>query len=112
MAAGGRDDIPTTTGLVLDNVVPGSVDLKGLPANRSKSVCWKSASFIIGVQVAEVFANVGVANNLVIYLTGKLGQSTAMAAENINAWNGTTSLTLTSFIHILTLVNLDPDPDF
>ncbi|KAL3335132.1 hypothetical protein AABB24_031369 [Solanum stoloniferum] len=76
----------------LGNVVEGSVDYKGRPVTRSKSGGWRSASFIIGVEVAERFAYYGIDSNLISYLTGPLGQSVASAAENVNVWSGTASL--------------------
>ncbi|CAN4099951.1 unnamed protein product [Withania somnifera] len=76
----------------LGDVVEGSVDYKGRSVTRSKSGCWRSASFIIGVEVAERFAYYGISSNLISYLTGPLGQSVATAAENVNAWSGTASL--------------------
>ncbi|KAL0314111.1 UNVERIFIED_CONTAM: protein NRT1/ PTR FAMILY 5.10 [Sesamum angustifolium] len=78
---------------LLYDVARGSVDFKGRPAARSKSGCWKSASFIIGVELAERFAYYGINSNLVSYLTGPLGQSTATAAANVNTWSGTAWLT-------------------
>ncbi|KAL1533844.1 protein NRT1/ PTR FAMILY 5.10-like isoform X1 [Salvia divinorum] len=75
-----------------DDVVEGFEDFKGLRAVRSKTGLWKSASFIIGVEVAEKFAYNGVSSNLITYLTGPLGQSTASAAASVNAWTGTLSL--------------------
>ncbi|KAI4388825.1 hypothetical protein MLD38_001120 [Melastoma candidum] len=69
-----------------------AVDFQGRPAVRSSSGGWRSASFIIGVEVAERLAYYGILSNLISYLTGPLGQSMAVAAENVNAWSGTGSL--------------------
>ncbi|KAK4413386.1 protein NRT1/ PTR FAMILY 5.10 [Sesamum alatum] len=77
---------------LLKDVVTGAVDFKGRPAVRSKSGCWKSASFIIVAGVAERFAYYGISSNLISYLTKKLGQPTATAAATLNAWYGTSSL--------------------
>ncbi|KAF3445416.1 hypothetical protein FNV43_RR10592 [Rhamnella rubrinervis] len=77
---------------LLDDTVLGVTDYKGLPVLRSKSGGWRSAGFIIGVEVAERFAYYGIGSNLINYLTGPLGQSTAMAAENVNTWSGMASL--------------------
>ncbi|KAH6834042.1 Major facilitator superfamily protein [Perilla frutescens var. hirtella] len=77
---------------LLDDVVAGFADFKGRPAVRSKSGLWKSTSFILGVEVAEKFAYNGISSNLISYLTGPLGQSTAVAAANVNAWNGAAAL--------------------
>ncbi|CAA2964077.1 protein NRT1/ PTR FAMILY 5.10-like isoform X1 [Olea europaea var. sylvestris] len=78
--------------LLLKDVVHGSVDFKGYPVTRSISGGWKSSFFIIGVEVAERFAYCGISSNLISYLTGPLGQSTATAAENVNAWSGTSMI--------------------
>ncbi|KAH6763808.1 Major facilitator superfamily protein [Perilla frutescens var. frutescens] len=77
---------------LLNDAVGGAVDFKGRPARRSRTGCWKSASFIIGVEVAERFAYYGISANLISYLTGPLGQSTAAAAESVNFWNGASTL--------------------
>ncbi|KAK1371038.1 Nitrate transporter 1/peptide transporter family protein [Heracleum sosnowskyi] len=79
--------------LLSNDVVDGAVDYKNRPVNRSSSGGWRSAVFIIGVEVAERFAYYGISLNLITYLTGELGQSTATAAANVNAWSGAAMLT-------------------
>ncbi|KEH29316.1 peptide/nitrate transporter plant, partial [Medicago truncatula] len=76
----------------LTDLVDGAVDYRGQPAIRSKSGYWRSAWFIIGVEVAERVSYYGIQGNLISYLTGPLKQSTAKAAENVNVWVGTASL--------------------
>ncbi|KAL3830320.1 hypothetical protein ACJIZ3_019122 [Penstemon smallii] len=89
----GDDEISEAEDPLLDKlVVGGFVDYKGRPSVRSKSGCWKSSAFIIGVGVGERFAYYGISSNLVSYLTGPMGQSTAAAAAFLNAWYGTASL--------------------
>lgn len=43
--------------------------------------------------MVERFSYYGISSNLVSYLTAELGQSTAAAAANLNAWYGTAALT-------------------
>ncbi|XP_030967552.1 protein NRT1/ PTR FAMILY 5.10-like isoform X4 [Quercus lobata] len=79
------------TPLLLDTAT-NAVDYKGRRVLRSNSGGWRSACFMIGVEVAERFAYYGISWNLIMYLTEQLGQSTATAAENVNTWSGTASL--------------------
>ncbi|CAA7052415.1 unnamed protein product [Microthlaspi erraticum] len=60
-------------------------------AARLPSGGWRSARLIIFVEMAEHFAYSGISSNLITYMTGPLGQSTAAAAANVNAWSGTVS---------------------
>ncbi|XP_057498792.1 protein NRT1/ PTR FAMILY 5.4-like [Actinidia eriantha] len=53
---------------------------------------WRSAIFIIFVEMGERFAYYGVAGNLIMYLTTVLGQPTATAAKNVNIWRGVSSI--------------------
>ncbi|KAL8482498.1 hypothetical protein ACS0TY_028611 [Phlomoides rotata] len=78
---------------LIDDVVRSCVDFKGFAVVHSNTGGWKSASFIIGVEMAERFAYYGISSNLITYLTGTLGQSTSTAATNVNAWSGTAALT-------------------
>ncbi|KAH7525017.1 hypothetical protein FEM48_Zijuj06G0180500 [Ziziphus jujuba var. spinosa] len=88
MAAFRRSGCDAETPL-LDDTVEDVVDYEGRPAVRSRSGGWRSAAFIIGAEVFERFACYGVRSNLINFLTGQLGQSTAAAAANVNLWSGT-----------------------
>ncbi|XP_038891004.1 protein NRT1/ PTR FAMILY 5.10-like [Benincasa hispida] len=89
------DSTDHTTPLLTD-MVDGAVDYKCQPLLRSSSATWSSASFIIGMEVAERFAFYGIGANLITYLTGPLRISVVAAAEIVNFWSGT-SMLLTLF---------------
>ncbi|KAM3334079.1 hypothetical protein ACQJBY_028874 [Aegilops geniculata] len=75
-----------------DGAVPGVVDFRGGPAPRASTGRWSAAMFVLGVEIAERFAYHGVSANLISYLTGPLGESTAGAAAAINAWSGVATM--------------------
>lgn len=77
---------------LLHDTVKGCLDSNGRPVHRSNSGGWRSASFIIAVEAAERFAYYGISSNLITYLTGPLGLSTAAAAAQVNAWSGVAAL--------------------
>ncbi|XP_010521165.1 PREDICTED: protein NRT1/ PTR FAMILY 5.10-like [Tarenaya hassleriana] len=77
---------------LLLSTVDGFVDYRGNPAVRPSTGGWRSAGLIICVEVAERFAYFGILSNLITYLTGPLGESTAAAAANVNAWDGSALL--------------------
>ena len=75
-----------------DGIDVSAVDHHGRPAPRASTGRWRSALFIIAVEIAERFSFYGVSANLISYLTGPLGESNAKAASAINAWNGVAQL--------------------
>ncbi|CAN6332961.1 unnamed protein product [Urochloa humidicola] len=79
-------------GVAADGSVVEAVDHRGRPASRAATGGWRSASFIIAVEIAERFSFYGVSANLITYLTGPLGKGVAASASALNAWNGTAQL--------------------
>ncbi|KAE8787017.1 protein NRT1/ PTR FAMILY 5.10-like [Hordeum vulgare] len=75
-----------------DGIDAAAVDHRGRPAPRASTGRWRSALFIIAVEIAERFSFYGVSANLISYLTGPLGEGNAKAASAINAWNGVAQL--------------------
>lgn len=67
----------------------GVSDYLGRSVHRGSSGGWRSALFVVGVEIAGSFAYFGISANLITYLTGPLRQSNASAAASVNAWSGT-----------------------
>lgn len=79
--------------ITTDDVVPGTWNqFQSLLLFDLGSDCLCVCLFRLGVGCAERFAFYGVSSNLVTFLSGPLGQSTAKAAVNVNTWSGTAAL--------------------
>ncbi|XP_026457963.1 protein NRT1/ PTR FAMILY 5.10-like [Papaver somniferum] len=95
--AAGHDDEPLPDTIY----VQGMVNFHGEKINHNGGFGgWKSVVRVITVGSIDSFIFYGMASNLISLLTTKLGQSTATAAVNINAWSGFVYLLplLTSFV--------------
>jgi peptide/histidine transporter 3/4 len=57
-----------------------------------RKLCLNRLRWFLGVEVAERFAYYGVSSNLISYLTGPFGETTAAAAAAVNAWSGAASM--------------------
>ncbi|XP_009800593.1 protein NRT1/ PTR FAMILY 6.3-like [Nicotiana tabacum] len=64
-------------------------DYKGRPALRSSSGGWASGAMILGVEAVERLTTLGIAVNLVTYLTGTMHLGNATAANNVTNFLGT-----------------------
>ncbi|KAF0925631.1 hypothetical protein E2562_017208 [Oryza meyeriana var. granulata] len=90
--SGASDPLLALDDGMADGAVAAPMDHRGRPALRGATGGWRSALFIIAVEIAERFAFYGVSANLISYLTGPLGEGNAAAASAINAWNGVSQL--------------------
>ncbi|OVA11037.1 Proton-dependent oligopeptide transporter family [Macleaya cordata] len=64
-------------------------DYKGRPAERSKTGGWLSAAMILGVELNERLTTLGIAVNLVTYLTGVMHLGNASSANTVTNFLGT-----------------------
>nr|GMC96862.1 protein NRT1/ PTR FAMILY 6.3-like [Ipomoea batatas] len=70
-------------------ILPDAWDFHGRPALRSSSGGWSSAAMILGVEACERLTTLGIAVNLVTYLTGTMHLGNAKAANNVTNFLGT-----------------------
>ncbi|XP_060207308.1 protein NRT1/ PTR FAMILY 6.3-like [Lycium barbarum] len=69
--------------------LPDAWDYKGRPAVRSSSGGWSSSAMILGIEAVERLATLGIAVNLVTYLTGTMHLGNASSANNVTNFLGT-----------------------
>ncbi|KAK1355220.1 putative Peptide transporter [Heracleum sosnowskyi] len=63
-------------------------DINVFRAKKPMKNSWRSAIFIIFVEIAERFAAFGLSGNLINYLNNVLGMPISSAAKNVNIWLG------------------------
>lgn len=72
--------------------VADAVDYKGLPADRSKTGGWVPAALILGIEICERLSTMGIAVNLVTYLTGTMHLPSSTSANTVTDFMGTSFL--------------------
>ncbi|XP_050376653.1 protein NRT1/ PTR FAMILY 6.3 [Argentina anserina] len=77
--------LPETEGKTL----PDAWDYQGQPADRSTTGGWTSASMILGGEACERLTTLGIAVNLVTYLTGTMHLGNATSANTVTNFLGT-----------------------
>ncbi|CAK8539466.1 unnamed protein product [Lathyrus sativus] len=78
-----------TLPIAQEKTVSHAFDYKGFPAERSKTGGWTSASMILGGEIAERLATLGITVNLVTYLTGTMHLGNADSANIVTNFVGT-----------------------
>ncbi|XP_047326953.1 protein NRT1/ PTR FAMILY 6.3-like [Impatiens glandulifera] len=68
---------------------PDAYDYKGRPSLKSSSGGWTSAAMILGVETCERLTTLGIAVNLVTYMTGTMHVGNATAANTTTNFLGT-----------------------
>ncbi|PIA42478.1 hypothetical protein AQUCO_02000136v1 [Aquilegia coerulea] len=72
--------------------VSDAVDYKGFPADRSKTGGWVRAAQILAIEICERLSTMGIAVNLVVYLTGTMHLPSATSANIVTDFMGTSFL--------------------
>ncbi|GLU05592.1 hypothetical protein SLE2022_226880 [Rubroshorea leprosula] len=78
-------NLPQTQGKTMSD----AWDCKGRPAEPSKTGGWTSAAMILGVELFERLTTLGIAVNLVTYLTGTMHLGNATSANTVTNFLGT-----------------------
>ncbi|CAA7391656.1 unnamed protein product [Spirodela intermedia] len=78
--------LPVTDG---GRILTDAWDYKGRPAIRSQTGGWTSASTILVVELNERLTSLGIAVNLVTYMTGTMHLGNAVAANTVTNFLGT-----------------------
>ncbi|KAK9276161.1 hypothetical protein L1049_005692 [Liquidambar formosana] len=78
-------DLPQTK----DETLSDAWDYKGRPAERSLTGGWTSAAMILGGEACERLTTLGIAVNLVTYLTGTMHLGSASSANTVTNFLGT-----------------------
>ncbi|KAI3443100.1 uncharacterized protein J3R85_000468 [Psidium guajava] len=71
----------------------GTVNIRGDPADKTKTGNWKACRFILGNECCERLAYYGMGTNLVNYLQKRLNQGNVAASNNVTNWSGTCYIT-------------------
>ncbi|OWM71820.1 protein NRT1/ PTR FAMILY 6.3-like [Punica granatum] len=71
------------------NLIPDAWDYKGRPAEQSRTGGWTSAAMILGGEACERLTTLGIAVNLVTYLTGTMHLGNATSANTVTNFMGT-----------------------
>ncbi|VAH00736.1 unnamed protein product [Triticum turgidum subsp. durum] len=74
------------------NLVQDAVDYRGCPANRSSTGSWLGAASVVGIELCERLATMGIAVNLVTYLTDTMHLPSAASANVVTDFMGTSFL--------------------
>lgn len=72
--------------------VADAVDYKGCPADKSKTGGWVPAALSLGIELCERLSTMGIAVNLVTYLSGTMHLSSATSANTVTDFMGTSFL--------------------
>ncbi|CDP10398.1 unnamed protein product [Coffea canephora] len=73
-------------------IAADAVDHEGFPADKSKTGGWVPAALILGIEICERLSTMGIAVNLVTYLGGTMHLPSAVSANTVTDFMGTSFL--------------------